>query len=319
MSSVTASRTDLNLLYVVHAILIEGSITRAARRLSLTQPAVSNALRRARVLFQDELLVRSPSGMRPTDRALAIWPQLDAALEGIAELTRSRSFDCATTTATFRVSITASLEAGLVAPLIARFASDAPQAKLCLQPHTNDRSTADLQQGRLDCALGMFPNPPETLRTRGVLQDEHVCVLRRGHPVALPLTLDSFLAYQHILVTPSGRGTGVMDTWLETLGRTRDVAVVVNRYDDAMAAVARTDLITVIPKLFAERTAGPGLVVTPMPFQAGPIVYKLLWHDRADKVPPQIWARGVLAEMVRQCFPPAGVSRVPQAAGAPPR
>jgi DNA-binding transcriptional LysR family regulator len=276
-------RPDLNLLYVVHAILVEGSITRAARRLSLTQPAVSNALRRARVLFQDELLVRSPSGMRPTDRARAIWPKLEAALDGIADLTRTRSFDPATTTATFRVAVTASLEAGLVSRLIARFAAEALLATLCFQMHTNDRSISDLQQGRLDCAIGMFQNPPETLRTRGVLRDEHVCVLRRGHPAKLPLTLDSFSACRHILVTPSSRASGTMDTWLEMLGRQRDIAFIVNRYQDAMYAVEQTDLLTVIPLLFVEAHASPSLVTTKLPFQAEPILYKLLWHDRTTR------------------------------------
>ena len=296
------SRTDLNLLYVVHAVLAEGSITRAARRLSLTQPAVSNALRRARVLFQDELLVRGASGMHPTDRALAIWPQLDAALDRLAELTRSQPFTAATTTASFRIAVTASLEAGLVPPLLERFSAEAPMATLLLQPHTNDRSISDLQQGRLDCALGMFPNPPDTLRTRGVLRDEQVCVLRRGHPAAPDLSLDAFEALRHVVVSPSGRSVGMLDTWLETVGRRRNVALVVNRYEDAVRVIERTDLITVIPRLFAEAHGQGGTVATALPFHAGPVLYKLLWHDRTDKVTSQAWLRGLVVDLAREAF-----------------
>lgn len=312
VTHVREPRTDLNLLHIVHAIIAEASITRAARRLSLTQPAVSNALRRARSLFQDELLVRSAAGMRPTERARAIWPQLDAALAELNALTRAPVFDPATSTLTFRVAITASLETVLVPPLIERVAREAPQAVLSLQMHTDARSTSDLEQGRLDCAIGMFPNPSEALRTRGVLRDDHVCVVRRGHPAPLPLSLEHFSAYRHILVTPSSRPTGIMDAWLEAHGARRDIAFIVSRYEDALRSVARTDLITVVPRLYATVCAEPGVVLTPLPFPAEPVLYKLLWHDRTDKVPAQIWLRGMLADHVRQSYAARG--KKPQAA-----
>jgi DNA-binding transcriptional LysR family regulator len=290
ITGVNELRTDLNLLHIVHAVIAERSVTRAARRLKLTQPAVSNALRRARALFQDELLVKATTGMRPTERALAIWPGLDAALEQIAGLTRTQRFQPATTTLTFRIAITAALEASLVPRLAIRFAQEAPHALLCFQPHTNQRSITDLEQGRLDCAVGMFANPPDTLMMRGVLRDEHVCVSRAGPP----MTLERFSACRHLLVTPSARPTGLIDTWLAMHGHTRQIVMIVNRYEDALRIVRETDLVTVIPRIFAEAHA-EGMQISPLPFDADQLLFKLLWHDRTDKAPPHVWFREMVA------------------------
>lgn len=291
-------RVDLNLLTVLHAVMAEGSVTRAARRLSMTQPAVSNALRRARALFRDDLFVKAPGGIRPTDRALAIWPELDNALTRLGELTRIPAFAPASAKMTFRAAITDSLASAVVPVLTIKFLEAAPMAKLHFQMHTNVGSIADLEQGHLDCAVGMFPNPPNTLLMRGLLRDEYVCVLRADHPNVDDVSLDAYTRLNHVLVKQAPQSRGFVDIWLELNGHKRPIVAIVNRFDDAMAIVARSDVLAAVPRRFAENSHHAGVAIRPLPFPAEPLIYKMLWHSRTDKSAAHIWFRDIFESTI---------------------
>lgn len=299
---INVQRFDLNLLVVLHAVIAEGSVTRAARRLSMTQPAVSNALRRARVVFKDDLFIKAPNGVRPTERALAIWTDLDASLRCLGELTRTPNFSPASTALTFRVAITDSLVAAVVAPLTRRLHAEAPQAKLHFQIHTNTGSIQGLEQGPLDCAIGMFPNPPATLSMKALLHDEYICASRSDHPWLGILTPDAFTTFQHVLVKQAPQSRGFVDIWLELNGRTRPISVIVNRFEDALHLAATTDMLAAVPRRFALAQRHPNVAIARLPFKAEPLIYKMLWHERADKSAPQIWLRGIVQDVVAEQF-----------------
>lgn len=290
-------RVDLNLLTVLHAIMAEGSVTRAARRLSMTQPAVSNALRRARVLFKDDLFTKEPGGIRPTELAIALWPDLDQSLKTLNGMIHTQDFRPENTEVTVRLAITDSLLSAVAPVLTKRFTELAPKSKLHLQPHTNAGSIHDLEQGRLDCAIGMFPNPPNALKMESLLRDQYVCAMRADHPTALDLTLDRFTSERHILVKQAPQQRGFVDIWLELNGRQRSIVAILNRCEDALALVETSDLLAAIPHRFVQSYAKPSVTIRPLPFQAEQLVYKMLWHERTDKSAPQLWFRQLLRDV----------------------
>jgi DNA-binding transcriptional LysR family regulator len=304
-------RVDLNLLHVLHAIMAEGGVTRAARRLSMTQPAVSNALRRARIVFRDELFVKTSTGIRPTERALALWPDLHEGLSKLGNLVESPNFRPASTTLTFRMAITESLLAVAEPMVTMRFLAAAPHARLHFLTHTNEISIENLNQGRLDCAVGMFPNPPDTLQMRGLLRDEYVCVMRKDHPALADWGLEAFMACRHISVKQHPHTSSFVDVWLELAGRSRPIAATMVRFESAIAMAAQTDYLTAIPRRLAERCGGADIAIRPLPFQAQPLLYKMLWHERSDKSPARIWFRDLVASAVQEA-----VGSVPEALGS---
>lgn len=281
-------RLDLNLMQIVHAVLAERSVTRAARRLSMTQPAVSNALNRARLLFDDPIVVRVQGGIRPTERALAMWPELESALTALRNLSRSPSFLPSVCDLTFNIAVTDAL-ADLVPKLVISFGRAAPIAHLRIHPHTDATSLADLDRGSLDWAVGIFPDPPANLHARTLFAEDYVCVMRAAHPHARLLTLEGYLSERHVIVAPSGSTSGLSRLGAEA--QRRNVAHIVTHFADALPIVQATDLLTTIPRRIAITYKIPGLVICNLPFPTERIRYKLLWHERTERSQPQQWLR----------------------------
>jgi DNA-binding transcriptional LysR family regulator len=298
-------RVDLNLLRVFHAVMTERSVTLAARRLAMSQPAVSNALRRLRQLFGDPLFVKGSRGVDPTRKATEVWPELHDSLERIRQLVSPPEFDPGSSRLTFSIAITDSLASKLVAPVALRFASEAPGATLQFHSHDNTGSIAALQRGSLDCAIGMFPRPPADLHTDALFTDDYVCVV--GGKNALwkrRLTLKAFVEAKHVLTKPSGTEPGVVDNWLSVYGLKRDIAIVVNHFPDALSIVQRTDLVTAMPRrLLSTSNASKRMVrVMTLPFDTEKILYKMLWHERTFRIRAQIWLRELIKDSVRKEF-----------------
>ena len=290
-------RIDLNLLPIFNAVMQERNVSRAAERLSMTQPAVSNALNRLRDLLRDEVFIRVPGGVRPTQKAMDLWPTLSQALDSITASISPLGFDPATTVATFRFAVTDSLTPSIVPRLAIRFAECAPKAQLQFHHHSNLTSTSDLVTGHLDCAVGMFPRLPSGLNASALMTDDYVCVMRADNPLArAPLTIETFVSAIHVLMKPSGSGAGAVDNWLGFHGMSRRIATVVTHFAEALQIVERTDLLSCMPKKYleSELTAESRVVVAALPFETERILYKLAWHERSDHVPEQIWFRTLI-------------------------
>lgn len=294
---------DLNLLRVFDAVMDERNLTRAAQRLAMTQPAVSNAMRRLREATGAPLFVRSAHGMLPTPEAEALWPAVRDALAGLRQAFDPQRFDPEVDTRAFRLAMADATAWWLMPALAEALQAQAPRVQLRALPLATRDPRPLLEQGQADLALGFFPAVAAALATEGaaasarlapLYDSDYVCVMRAGHPLAAPqaLTLDSYCAARHMLVSFSGRPHGFADEALAALGRRRQLAVVVNQFAVAGRVAARSDLLAVLPRHFVPATGlGDALAVRELPFDMPAIRVSLLWHRRSEHDPGQRWLR----------------------------
>ena len=309
---------DLNLLRVFDEVMAERSLTRAARNLSLTQPAVSNALRRLRETLGDELVVRSGQGMAPTPRALALWPTVRQALSQLQASLSPSGFEPATATTTFVLAMADATAAELMPGLIDIMAHQAPGVAMRVVPLTTRDPRGLLDEGKADLAVGHFPSVLADLVVRAqsdeavtfahqrLYEGQYVCVMRSGHPLARgPLTLDRFCAARHMLVSFSGRPYGFIDESLASLGRKRQVVLTVNQFFTAGRVVANSNLLTVLPQHFVSVTGiADQLVLRPLPFDVAPVHVDAVWHSRLELQSAHLWLRNTLKKVAKSVFSP---------------
>jgi DNA-binding transcriptional LysR family regulator len=301
---------DLNLLRVFDAVMAERNLTRAAARLALTQPAVSNALRRFRESVGEELLTRVAYGVVPTPYAERLWPQVRAALDQLRNALDPGEFDPQRDAVSFRLAMADATAAVLLPPLIDHIEGGQALVNLRVVPLTTRDPRALLERGDIDVAVGYFPEAIADLATRGehselhhqrLNESEYVCVMRRGHPLAQSeLTLDAFCEAHHLLVSFSGRPHGFVDQALAALNRTRRIVLTVNQFFTAGRVVARSDLLTVLPASFVDATGYKAqLVERPLPLTMARIHVETMWHMRHDRVSSHQWLRERLVEAAR--------------------
>jgi len=298
--AVDLSALDLNLLRVLDAMMAERNVTRAARRLGVTQSAVSNALARLRRLFQDDLFVRTPGGMEPTALARDLAGPVGAALDAVrGALALMVPFDPATAATAFALGMSEYAECVLGPPLVAALRAEAPGAGLTIRHADRDDAFERLERGEIGLAVGVLPEPPAHMTRVMLMRDRFVTLMRPDHPCATgDFTLQRFLAHPHALVSPTGSRTGAVDRALETLGLSRRVAVV----GAHMLAVAPMLLGSDLLCTASERLARPmadahGLAVRPTPVDAGITRIAMVWHRRDDRAPSHVWLRRRLAEI----------------------
>lgn len=308
---------DLNLLRVLDEVLSERSLTRAARNLSLTQPAVSNAMRRLRDALGDELVQRKGQGIEPTARALVIWPAVREALQQLqASLSPSR-FEPASATMTFVIAMSDATAGELIPGLVRTLEREAPGVSIHTAPLTTRDPRALLDEAAVDLAVGYFPAVMADLTARAqvgravnfqhqrLYDGEYVCVMRQGHPLASgPLTLDRFCAARHLLVSFSGQAFGFVDEALEAEGRQRRVVLTVNQFFTAARVVAYSDLLTVLPRHFLGLTGNADqLEVRTLPLKAPTVHVDALWHRRAHADAGHRWLRQTVMQAARETVP----------------
>jgi DNA-binding transcriptional LysR family regulator len=307
---------DLNLLKVFDAVMSERSLTRAAARLALTQPAVSNALRRLRDALGDELLVRRGNGLEPTGRALELWPHVREALRTLEVSLAPANFDPATADQTFVLTMADATAAELMPGLVRVLEVEAPRVTLRVVPLTTRDPRRLLSDGEADLAIGHFPTVLADLSAQAqagttvqflhhrLFAGTYVCVMRQGHPLAdKPLTLDRFCSARHMLVSFSGRAFGFIDEALALIGRNRLVVLTVNQFFTAGKVVAHSDLLTVLPKHFISVTGFEGqLVQREIPFAVPAIQMDALWHQRADGASAHAWLRAKVIALASKAF-----------------
>jgi DNA-binding transcriptional LysR family regulator len=290
---------DLNLLRALDALLAERHVTRAAARLGMTQSAASHALARLRDALGDPLLVRGSRGqMVPTARAETVAGPLRDALAGLARAVHGPpAFAPATATRTFHIATTDYVELVLLPALIARITTTAPGVDLWIHDNPESRG-ADLETSPIDVAI----LPRGRVTTAGVLErnlfeEQFVCVMRAGHPLAARrrLTLARFCAAAHLLVAPRSLPGGIVDDRLAALGRSRRVVIGVPHFLAAAHVLARTDLISTLPRRVVE-TMAPliGLVAVPPPLELAGFTLGVLWHERHQHDPGHRWLRDQL-------------------------
>ena len=316
MSQVNFRTFDLNLLRVFDQVMTERSLTRAARNLALTQPAVSNAMRRLRETLGDDLLKRKGQILEATPVALALWPAVRDALAGLQIALVPQNFEAATATNTFVLAMADATAAELIPGLVAVMEREAPGVSVRVVPLTTRDPRKLLEDGGADMALGYFPAALADLAARtqvgkGVafshqrLYDGHyVCVMRQGHPLASgPLTLNRFCSARHLLVSFSGRPFGFIDEALAALGRERRVVLTVNQFFTAGRVVANSNLLTVLPRHFVGVTGiEDQFVLRDLPFAVPTVHVDALWHHHLDADSAHQWLRKTLHGVASAVF-----------------
>ena len=302
---------DLNLLRVFDVVMAERNLTRAAERLSITQPAVSNALRRLKESVGEDLLTRSAFGVKPTPRAEALWPEVRAALGQLRAALDPGEFHPQSDPVSFRLAMADATASMFMPPLIAQIEQTQALVDLRLAPLTTRDPRLLLERSEVDLAIGYFPQTVGTLIAQGtsgsalrherLLESDYVCVMRKDHPLAgAELTLDAYCAAHHVLVSFSGRAHGQADQALAALNRQRRVVLTVNQYFTAGRVVAHSDLITVLPAFFISATGFLEKVVTrPLPFAMAGLHIEMLWHMRHDRASAHEWLRAAMLVAAR--------------------
>jgi DNA-binding transcriptional LysR family regulator len=302
---------DGYLLRVLCLLLEERSVSRAARRLEQAQPAVSGALKRLREIFGDPLLVREKLEMVPTARALQLGEQARLALEAIDRLVAPLEvFDARVATKTFRVASPDYLAPSFLADLAHRLGTEAPHCRLEMHAMGPDFDAERvLAEDRLDVVIGNWPAPPERLHLSLLLEDELVCMVRSGHPLAsTEVTEAAYLAASHLVpMRYSSVQRGVVETHLAALKIARDARVVVPYFAFAPYVVARTDLVFTTARHFAQAfTPMLPLVLLETPPGFPSMRFYLLWHERAHNSTAHRWLRALIAEVGRALVPIKG-------------
>lgn len=276
--------TDLGLLVSLDALLQEGSVTGAARRVGLSTPAMSHALARIRERLGDPILVRSGRGMLLTPRAEALKPRVhDVVNEARRTLEPERPFIASELSRTFVVHAT-DYVLTILGPAVDRILrNEAPKVCVRFVPNTPDDPALLRDQGS-DLAVGIYGELPQEMRSRQLLTDRFVCVVRRGHPaVKKRFTLEQFVGLSHIQVAPRGKPGGYLDDVLRERGLTRTVARAVPYFVTALQLASETDYVLTISERIAKRfTEALALERLEVPVKLRPYALSLVWHPRIE-------------------------------------
>lgn len=303
---------DLNLLRILEALLDEQSVTGAARRLGVTQSAVSHALARLREQLDDALFVRTTRGMSPTPRAEELREPLRRGLAALREAVDGRMFEPASATRTFTIAMTDQLGITILPTLSVNLAARAPSVDLNIAPVVRNIERA-LESGTAELVLTGSTRPLDAsaLKRQLLFDEELVCIVRADHPVRDRLTLERFCGMGHVLVSPRGGGGGIVDDVLAKQGIRRRVAVTVPHFIVAPHVIAATDYVLTVAASLAHTLAPVlGLRILEPPIELPRASYWQLWHERTHADPGHKWLRGLVAEAAshgRQGAPRAGV------------
>jgi len=294
LSTSQLRRLDLTLLLVFLGLVRHRKAVDVATELGLTQSAISQALKRLRDIFGDELFLRRPHGMEPTATALALEKAVAQAVDSLrGALGQARAFDPATATGLVRIAALDAEQAVLIPPLAARLRVAAPGLTLSVLPRGRGEAVEALNEGRVDLALGYLWVVPEAISGERLYEETFLIA---GRPDALPeaprITLDAYCAADHVLISPGGDMHGVVDDRLEALGRTRRIVLGLPAFLPALAAVAASHALVTLPARVATAFAGGFRLVTatpPLEVRSFPV--SVFWHRRNDADPRTRWLR----------------------------
>ena len=307
-----SGRIDLNLLEYLDVLLRERNVTRAASHLSLSQPAMSNSLRRLRILFDDPLLVRTSEGMTPTERAMELQPVIREVLAKVDKAVQPQTaFDAATAERFFRIMATDYAESTIFPHVLHRLREEAPGITLDIMT-PSDVSFGDVEQGKVDMVINRFDSIPQSFHQKTIWKDDFACLFSVNNPIRDNFTLQSYLQAQHVWVSKTGLGVGVgmnpddvqrlgwVDEALSRIGKQRRITVFTRHYQAAMLMAEENDLIVTIPAKAAKLQAhNQRVVVEPPPFEIPPIELKIAWSPLLQNNHAHQWMRRLIVEVAR--------------------
>lgn len=306
------SRIDLNLLVYLDVLLRERNVTKAASQLGISQPAMSNGLKRLRELFSDPLLVRTSEGMTPTERATELEPQVRAVLADIEKAVQPREdFDAKGSERVFRIMASDYAESTLFPALLKRLRNDAPGVTLDIMT-PSDVSFLDVEQGKVDMVINRFDSMPQSFHQLTVWRDSFSCLMSKKNPARLDFDLEKYLQSKHVWVSKTGMGVGVgvnpsdvqrlgwVDEALAKAGHKREITVFTRHYQAAMLLAEQKDLVVTIPSRAARlQSKNSRVVIKEPPFEIPPLELKMAWSPLLQNNPAHQWLRRLIAEVAK--------------------
>ncbi|MEO9655670.1 LysR family transcriptional regulator [Marinomonas sp.] len=307
------NKIDLNLLIYLDVLLRECNVTRSANKLNITQPAMSNGLKRLRDLLSDPLLVRTSEGMKPTEKALRLQPIVRKVLLELEEaLQPEADFNEKTSTRVFRIMASDYATSTVIPSLLNRLREQAPGVTLDIMT-PSDVTFHDVEAGKIDMAINRFEELPQSFHQKNVWLDTFVCVMSSKNPLRNNLDLDAYLRSQHIWVSKTGFGIGVgmdptdvqklgwVDESLQALGKTRSIRVFTRSYHTAMHLSLEQDLISTLPRKVAMvNRNNPDLVIVEPPFHIPEIELKMIWSPLLHHDASHIWFRKQVIQVANE-------------------
>lgn len=294
-------RYDLNLLPIFVALMEERSVTRAAERMGMTQPALSNALSRLRQMLQDQLFVRERYGIQPTPIALELSPLIAEALAQLDDaVLGQQAFDPAQAERLFTIAPNGYVEFVLVPAVVARLEKVAPGIKLRLTPYGNDLVETGVVSGTTALVLGRIVDPPDNLVVQHLMDEGLACAVRADHPaIGDSMTREQFETMKHVNIVPPGRMRAGLFQALAQHQLKRDVAISVTNFFAVAEMVAVTDYCATLPSLICRRLMhDPRLKILPAPIDLGSFPVEMAWHVRYRHDPAHRWLRALIGEVI---------------------
>jgi DNA-binding transcriptional LysR family regulator len=294
-------RLDLNLLVAFQVFVREKSVSRAAERLFVGQPAMSGALARLREVLRDEILVRTGRGMEPTTKALALYAQLTPALESIrSTLFEQPAFDPATQSRTFHLGMRDWVETWLMPELMARVQQAAPRVRIAVRASDAQQGARMLQNEEMDLGVSVFPDGPPWQRREQLGTMGYRCVYdgnRLG--IRSPLTLGEYLAHPHLVTPTQADFRGPVDDELVGGSKRRKVIYATSRFGALPLILRRAAVIATVPERPAQQWAEVfGLTSSPVPVRIAPFAISMIWHAKREGDAGLQWLRGVVRDVV---------------------
>lgn len=300
------SRVDLNLLVYLDVLLRECNVTRAAEELGISQPAMSNSLRRLRDLLGDPILVRTSDGMTPTERALELKPMVRKVICAAEQAVMPQAkFNPELSSRIFRIMASDYTEVTLLPVLLARLRLEAPNVRLDIMT-PSDVSFHDVERGKVDLVINRFNTLPQSFHQIHLWDDSFSCVVNADNPVVKNWNLDTYLAQKHVWVSKTGMGVGVgmrsddvqrlgwVDEALRSLNHTREISVFTRHYQAALMLGEQEHLIVTIPTLATRGIRkNPKMVILDPPFSIPRMRLKMVWSPLLQHDPGHRWMRKI--------------------------
>jgi DNA-binding transcriptional LysR family regulator len=293
-------QVDLNLFVIFDTIMREQSITAAAEQLAMTQPSVSNAVSRMRHAWNDPLFVKAGRGIKPTPMADHLWQQIGVPLTQITEAANHYKFNAATAKRTFRIALTDFAVNVLWQPLRAVIEKEANGINIHAIPYAVNASRL-LKNAEADIIIDISPGSDPALSATKLFDNDYVCAMSHQHPLAgKEITMDRFIAADHLLVSLSGEASGAVDDILAKQGLKRRIACTVNHFSCIPKMLTNSELITIIPRPIIDHAINvKNLYITPPPFQISPAPISMIWHQRNDRDLGVKWLRENIEKIVK--------------------
>jgi DNA-binding transcriptional LysR family regulator len=287
---------DLNLLVAFDVLMRELNVTRAAEQMFVTQSAMSHILHRLRQQLDDPLLVKTPTGMKPTQRALALIEPVRVLLADMEQLVQPPiEFEASTSQRHFALAATDYIEFLLMPQLSELIEQPAPGIDIHVKRTEASFPVTQLENGSLDVVLGFISilNPPAHLSCQTLFGDQMVCVVRKNHPIIQrEPSLEEYIAVPHMLISWKGTPAGIIDQYLAEMGQERRIKLIVPNFLSAPLIVAQTDMILSLPYKLAKRfTKFVPLEIYPVPIELPTYDLVMIWHPLRDKDPAHSWLR----------------------------